>query len=397
MRFVESRINHWQRVPFILAKGDQLRSSLPPHPGTNCATAPPLELDSTEAPESGSGPDSFIAVAAEAARARGGLIIESIRPDSRLSLEGDLRGADLRGRDLTGVSLVGRDLSGADLSGANLQDAELSRACLQGAKLRGADLQRAEFLGAKLAGADMSDCDAEQTGFGRADLTGANLFRAKLRHATFTEAKLVGADLRRADLTDARLRDSDLGRAESAKALWNKADLSGANVSEANFRESDFREARLSRLKEFSTASFVGADIREVDFTGAYLVRRHIVDQNYLHEFRAQSKWHSVLYWVWWATSDCGRSASRWSGWVALITICFGMMYQVVDVNFGANPTALSPYYYSLVTLTTLGYGDILPLSAAAQAVAMAEAVAGYVALGGLLTILASKMGRRAE
>lgn len=372
-----------------------MRSSMPPNPGAQAVVAESEE--SSDAPESSNGPDSFIAVAAEAARARGGLIVDSIRPNARHSLDGDLIGADLRERDLTGVSLVGRDLSGADLSGANLQDAELSRACLRGANLHGADLRRAELLGAKLTGADLSDCNAEQAGFGRADLQDANLFRTRLKHATLTEANLQGADLRRADLSHARLRDSNLTHTQAAKAHWNHADLSGAAVEHANFRESDFRGARLSRIQRFGSASFVGADIREVDFTGAYLVRRHIVDQNYLHEFRAQSSWHSVLYWIWWVTSDCGRSAVRWSGWVAVITIVFGMAYQMVHVNFGANPTALSPYYFSLVTLTTLGYGDILPISAAAQAVAMAEAVAGYVALGGLLTILAGKMGRRAE
>jgi len=53
--------------------------------------------------------------------------------------------------------------------------------------------------------------------------------------------------------------------------------------------------------------------------------------------------------------------------------------------------------YYSIVTLTTLGYGDVVPASAPAQVLATIQAVLGYVGLGGFLSILANKMARRAD
>ena len=37
--------------------------------------------------------------------------------------------------------------------------------------------------------------------------------------------------------------------------------------------------------------------------------------------------------------------------------------------------------YYSIVTLTTLGYGDITPLSASAKALAAMEALVGQICL----------------
>ena len=49
------------------------------------------------------------------------------------------------------------------------------------------------------------------------------------------------------------------------------------------------------------------------------------------------------------------------------------------------------------VTLTTLGYGDVLPKTPTAQVLAMLEVVTGYVMLGGLLSIFSSKMARRAD
>ena len=47
--------------------------------------------------------------------------------------------------------------------------------------------------------------------------------------------------------------------------------------------------------------------------------------------------------------------------------------------------------------MTTLGYGDVLPASTSGQIVAMIQVVIGYVMLGGVLSIFATKMGRRAE
>ena len=49
------------------------------------------------------------------------------------------------------------------------------------------------------------------------------------------------------------------------------------------------------------------------------------------------------------------------------------------------------------MTLTTLGYGDAVPASTAGQIIAMIEVLVGYLSLGGLISIFANKMARRAE
>ena len=49
--------------------------------------------------------------------------------------------------------------------------------------------------------------------------------------------------------------------------------------------------------------------------------------------------------------------------------------------------------YYSVVTFTTLGYGDILPLGVA-RAVAAAEAFVGAFTIGLFLVVFVKKMAR---
>ncbi len=78
------------------------------------------------------------------------------------------------------------------------------------------------------------------------------------------------------------------------------------------------------------------------------------------------------------------------------MALIYAYLYTLVDIDWGDYETPLSPVYYSVVTFTTLGYGDVLPGSVGAQVMAMSEVVLGYFSLGGMMSILSDKMARRA-
>ncbi len=308
-----------------------------------------------------------------------------------------LAGAWLVGVDLQGLDLGGYDLSGADLSRANLTGAKLMKARLVEATLFETVLDGAELLAADLSNANLECCSALKAGFGRCDLSGASLFSAKLDGSSLTGAKLENVDARAARLVGARIREANLDGADMTGAVLAGVDLCDTTVAGANFHDTDMKGAQLHNVRGYDSASWVGADFRDVCFNGAYLLRRFALDQNFLNEFRAESRGHAALYWVWWATSDCGRSFVRWALWTLLIAAIFAGIFTQVEIDPGSYETALTPLYYSVVTLTTLGYGDVLPASSAAQLVAMLEVILGYVMLGGLLSIFANKMARRAD
>ena len=52
-----------------------------------------------------------------------------------------------------------------------------------------------------------------------------------------------------------------------------------------------------------------------------------------------------------------------------------------------------TPFYFSIVTFTTLGFGDVTPLNLAAQLWISLEVIIGYIMLGGLITIFTRKLG----
>jgi hypothetical protein len=222
------------------------------------------------------------------------------------------------------------------------------------------------------------------------------MISADFSDATLPGATLDGAMMPGAVFDRARFRETSLVGANLKGASLAGADMTDCKVSEARMLDVDLRGAVVRGVFGYRSATWLGARIVGVDFCGSYLLRRHIMDENYLDEFRRQSPTTAAMYWVWWVTSDCWRSLVRWGALTAAIAVIFAGLYGVVDINAGDNATVLSPLYFSIVTLTTLGYGDVLPTSLAAQIVVMVQVVIGYVMLGGLLSIFANKMARRA-
>ncbi len=308
-----------------------------------------------------------------------------------------LTGQRLLRADLAGLDLSRCDFSGSDLSGADLTGSQLVYAKLDGAVLHGTKLVEAELLGASLKAAELTDSHCERAGLGGSDLSKARFMNAHLDGATLTKATVEGTDFRASSLRGARLLDLDLDGAIFDSADLRDADLSGCRVGHASFAGADLRGAWLRGMSDYQNAGWVGADIRQADFCGAWLLRRHVLDENYLDEFRKQSPGHEWVYKVWWATSDCGRSVTRWAAWTALLCVVWAALYELVGgIDYGESTSLLDPLYFSVVTFTTLGYGDFLPVTSAAKFLVMAEVVFGYTALGGVLSILATKMGSRA-
>ena len=332
--------------------------------------------------------DSTTAVRAAIARLReGGATAEPV----------DFSGLQLVGEDLSGLDLTCANLVGTDLSRANLEAAVLFGAQLGGAVLFEANLAQAELSGANLERANLEGADLTRAGMGLAKLAGADLSRAVLNGATLTEADLTGADLRLADLRDARAREANFTRADLTKANCAGAEFDHSLVWKATLDGADLRGASLLNLREFAKASWIGVDMRDIDFTGAFLCRRFILDQNFIEEFRRRSPRTRLLYWVWRATSDCGRSVTRWAMCTFVMVMLFAWLFTIAGVDFGTYQTWLSPLYFSVVTITTLGYGDVLPSTAAGQFLVMCEVVTGYVMLGGLLSLFTNNMASRAE
>ena len=104
-----------------------------------------------------------------------------------------------------------------------------------------------------------------------------------------------------------------------------------------------------------------------------------------------------------WRLIDYGRSLGRLALAAIVLALGFGLVYWLDEVlewglldHGGGAETPLSPFYFSIVTYTTLGFGDITPTSLLGEVIVVTEVVLGYVTLGMLLAILANRVARRA-
>ena len=301
-------------------------------------------------------------------------------------------------KDMKGANLMGADFSGQDLHEVNLEGAILFNANLRGANLSRANLKNAELTGADLSGANLEWADLSKAGLGKAVLIETRLFNANLNYTTLTGANLQNCDLKSASIQQARFHEADLQGADFTSADLSDTDLSKARVENASFLKANLKRANLYRVTGFEKASWIGTDMREINFSGAYLLQRFARDQNYIKEFRERSTYTRLLYHLWWITSDCGRSITRWLTLICVVGLIYAGLYTQVNINYGSHDVIwFTPIYYSFVTMTSLGYGDIAPVDLVGKMLAVSEVLIGYIMLGGLLSIFANKLARRAD
>lgn len=350
--------------------------------------------------------------------------------------------ADLSGANLDGINFSGADLSGALMQGASLRKANLSGVQLIHADLRDASLQEAnlacanlllaDFTGADLRKADLSavtsssdkvlgemrrgprfkDADLQQANLSQAycylsDFSGANLSeavlagavleRANLSHNDLSGIDLMGANLLNANLHGSDLSNADLSDADLEHANLQSAKLSDATVSGASLRSANLADAQVEGICYDRGTLFRG--IRVSSCYGSSRFRRFAQDQDYIEEFKQS---HLYSYYIWLGLTDCGRSMLRIVSWSIGFAFAFGLIfYALGEEAFDITHKEtlgwgfFTSMYYSVVTFTTLGFGDITPRTPLAATIVMVEVVVGYCMLGIFISILATKVARR--
>jgi hypothetical protein len=243
-----------------------------------------------------------------------------------------------------------------------LTEAHLKWAKLQGASLRGTHLEGAEMEFAHLEDADISDTNLE----------GANLLEANLRGAYLTDSKLQGADFSRAIVDGGTL-------------IW---------TYEVD-RETKFEGVGLDAARIYPrTKQLLECNVRRMNWEEWYQFKDW-------YQYRPKDKRNNfsriflknTVGWFWWI-SDYGISTKRIVYTFFRLAFIFALLYRIFP-NFvkvygivGDIRGFWHALYFSVVTMTTLGFGDIVanPDSWVGQTLLMVQVILGYVLLGALVT-----------
>ncbi|MHB0971795.1 MAG: potassium channel family protein [Thermoanaerobaculia bacterium] len=101
----------------------------------------------------------------------------------------------------------------------------------------------------------------------------------------------------------------------------------------------------------------------------------------------------ALLYWLWRTSSGYGESLFQWAVSCGVVLSTFALLYASLGL-ISPRSDWFDPFYFSVVTFTTLGYGDVHPVGILGKMVASAESMAGLVMFGILLTFIGNRVQR---
>lgn len=109
-------------------------------------------------------------------------------------------------------------------------------------------------------------------------------------------------------------------------------------------------------------------------------------------------KFIQLTFWKW--TSNYGESITKWSFWVLGIIFIFTELYEKlynmgllkIDCNQWFPP--VTPIYFTIVTMATVGYGDIRPMNWVAQLTVVLNIIISFIFLGIGGAVIAHKVSK---
>lgn len=305
-------------------------------------------------------------------------------------------GYNFRNVNFHKTKFINSNLIGADFAESIIENCNFQNALLCQANLGKVNAENADFSNANLKDSNLAAANFRSAIFTRANIERANFQNSELSNTMFGSANLEHTILMSTKMINAFLQSANL----KYSVLW-EADLSYANLSWVDLRYAELRSVNFEYANLYAVKYNRWAYYRGIRIDSAYgspRFKRFARDQDFIEEFR-NSKTRYPLYLIWLIFADCGRSFGLWSGWSILIAIGFSLKYYTLGPNafelshLGWNLKTV--LYYSVVTFTTLGFGDVVPRTNEASFWVMAEVILGYFMLGGLISILATKLARR--
>jgi uncharacterized protein YjbI with pentapeptide repeats len=327
------------------------------------------------------------------------------KSDSRRA---NISDADLRNSNITNTCLNYSNLSGSDFRGANLtksfiQYANLSFAKFGKANLINTDLRNSKLIKADLVGANLSNAKLNEADFSESFVAHAKLLKANCRLAKFIKADLASSTLIETNFHDTDLSEARFWNAKLDNAIFRGADLTKAkglrmslftkelseieknnpeiyqesylfiknyflrmgptdDASEAAFREKTLQRLSYSKIfwqqmeEEYRTNKL---EIKKVGIRKLFQRLKYI----FSHPFLSLKTFIKIFLWKLFADS-CGYGEKPWLTMRATVQVIgIFALYYWVHGKFGQSLHWWESIYFSVVTFTTLGLGDIIPLT----------------------------------
>ena len=289
----------------------------------------------------------------------------------------------------------------------NKQDAHTAQALEQyvraGGLCHGLQLARANLTGLNLVKKESDQGFLlEQCNLYRANLQGGHLYGLRMKGGSMMKANLSDANLQCATLDDINL----LGIRWHNTRLDNMQTGKGVMQDRKGRRERDPRQARIW----FKEAEETYRDLRKAtEAQGIFTMSGNYIQRELTMRRLQLPFWSAQRFTSWLVDLFCGYGEApvRVVLFSLLLILICCIFYFFCGLNFAGNHLIYRPeapleenaifllecLYYSVVTFTTLGYGDFTPVGLS-RVVAAFEAFTGSFTLALFVVVFVKKMTR---
>lgn len=239
--------------------------------------------------------------------------------------------------------------------------------------------------------------------FYRANFHKAHCFKLNLSGSSLMKANFSGANLHCANLAGCNLLGTNFSGAKLEHVVWGDKVLQEFQAKKAKKLE--------EKLDFYQQAEEIYRNLRLVsekqglfEVAGTFFQREMVMRRKQLPRFSIKRTLSKVV------DLFCGYGEQpirvvtfTWAV-IFIFAILFffsGLQYNGQPVEFNANhsitdnfQTFISCGYFSIVTFTTLGYGDITPIGTLSRILASAEALFGSFTLALFVVVFVKKMTR---
>ena len=228
------------------------------------------------------------------------------------------------------------------------------------------------------------------------------------------------------DLSDADLQSLKLCFVNQSNDT-NHYTVTAIDLSNANLLNANFSYANLSHVN-LTNAFLVSANLSHADVSGVIynrkkmqgyyqgirglgscygdaIFKRDATEQDYLDtlEYRWQQKqgikrWYYLTCFAIWRNIDFGRRIRSVVYITCYCILTFAIIYSfypnLISIS-GHKSTPFSMFYFSIITFTTLGLGQIKGNNLSGELIISLQVFLGYINLGLLISVLANKITRK--
>lgn len=206
------------------------------------------------------------------------------------------------------------------------------------------------------------------------DLRGINLSHNNLTELDLSNIDFFAADFSESNLSKSNLSNSWLSETIICGSKFDWATMDSVLIDKANFD---------------NNTTFYGVNLFKINFTLATLLKDLAEDQQRILTLE-ETKPITAFLLKW--SCDYGRSFSLFFFWTFSIIFGFSLIYLCSCSGISSINSYIDSLYFSVITFSTLGYGDILPTNSLGKIVVMLEVFFGYIMLGLLVGIISRRV-----